>query len=174
VAVDTLKQKMYDIKDIQPAKKRNRRLVEISLLLALITGISRIYWYIKKIHTKKKIEAEVYKTPIEKKATSFNTLTKELWQKGEVKEYYSELTDIRNYIEEAIEIPAMESTTSELIVALRAASLKKEMSVSQDTIENLERVLKQADLVKFAKSKPLDFEITEDRNKIQKGYFDFR
>jgi hypothetical protein len=29
--------------------------------------------------------------------------------------------------------------------------------------------LKQADLVKFAKSKPLDFEITEDRNKIQKA-----
>jgi hypothetical protein len=57
--------------------------------------------------------------------------------KGEVKEYYSELTDIaRNYIEEAIEIPAMESTTSELIVALRAASLKKKMSVSQETIEN--------------------------------------
>jgi hypothetical protein len=72
-------------------------------------------------------------------------------------------------IEEAIEIPAMESTTSELIVALRAASLKKKMSVSEDTIENLERVLKQADLVKFAKSKPLDFEITEDRNKIQKA-----
>ncbi len=30
------------------------------------------------------------------------------------------------------------------------------------------QVLRQADLVKFAKSKPLDFEITEDRNKIQK------
>jgi hypothetical protein len=41
--------------------------------------------------------------------------------------------------------------------------------VFQDTIENLERVLKQADLVKFAKSKPLDFEITEDRNKIKKA-----
>jgi hypothetical protein len=41
---------------------------------------------------------------------------KELCKKGEVKAYYSELTDIaRNYIEEAIEIPAMESTTSELI-----------------------------------------------------------
>jgi hypothetical protein len=40
--------------------------------------------------------------------------------KGEVKAYYSELTDIaRNYIEEAIEIPAMESTTSELIQGLR-------------------------------------------------------
>ena len=94
---------------------------------------------------------------------------KELWQKGEVKAYYSELTDIaRNYIEEAIEIPAMESTTSELIQGLRAASVKKKMTLSQEIIENLERVLKQADLVKFAKSKPLDFEITEDRNKIQK------
>jgi hypothetical protein len=29
--------------------------------------------------------------------------------------------------------------------------------------------LKQADLVKFAKSKPLEFEITEDRNRIQKA-----
>jgi hypothetical protein len=32
------------------------------------------------------------------------------------------------------------------------------MTVSQDTIENLERVLKQADLV-FAKSKPLDLKL---------------
>jgi len=63
----------------------------------------------------------------------------------------------------------MESTTSELIQGLRAASVKKKMTLSQEIIENLERVLKQADLVKFAKSKPLDFEITEDRNKIQKA-----
>jgi hypothetical protein len=33
------------------------------------------------------------------------------------------------------------------------------MTVSQDTIANLERVLKQADLVKFAKSKPLDLKL---------------
>jgi hypothetical protein len=80
------------------------------------------------------------------------------------------LTDIaRNYIEEAIDIPAMESTTSELILGLRAASVRKKMTVSQEIIENLERVLKQADLVKFAKSKPLDYEITEDRNKLQKA-----
>ena len=90
-------------------------------------------------------------------------------QKGEIKEYYSELTDIaRNYIEEAIHIPAMESTTSELIQAIRTASTKKKMTLTPETVENLERVLRQADLVKFAKSKPLDFEITEDRNKIQK------
>lgn len=42
------------------------------------------------------------------------------------------------------------------------------MTLTPETVENLERVLRQADLVKFAKSKPLEFEITEDRNKIQK------
>ncbi|MFE3848272.1 hypothetical protein ACFX5D_09900 [Flavobacterium sp. LB3P45] len=171
VKVDTLKQKMFDIKDIAPADNSIGNWWKYLLIVALIIGIGAlIYWYLKK-HQKKKIEEEIFKTPIEKATSLLNNLEKkELWQKGEVKAYYSELTDIaRNYIEEAIEIPAMESTTSELIQGLKAASVKKKMTVSQETIENLERVLKQADLVKFAKSKPLDFEITEDRNKIQKA-----
>ncbi|MFV8465929.1 hypothetical protein [Flavobacterium sp. LB1P62] len=171
VKVDTLKQKMFDIKGIAQADNSIGDWWKYLLIIGLIVGIGvLIYWYIKK-HQKKKLEAEIFKTPIEKATSLLDTLEKkELWQKGEVKAYYSELTDIaRNYIEEAIEIPAMESTTSELIQGLRAASVKKKMTLSQEIIENLERVLKQADLVKFAKSKPLDFEITEDRNKIQKA-----
>ena len=171
VQVDTLKQKMFDIKDIAAADNSIGDWWKYLLGLVVIAGIGAlVYWYIKK-QQKKKIEEELFKTPIEKATSLMDTLEKkELWQKGEVKAYYSELTDIaRNYIEEAIEIPAMESTTSELILGLRAASVKKKMTLSQETIENLERVLKQADLVKFAKSKPLDFEITEDRNKIQKA-----
>ncbi|SHM32054.1 hypothetical protein [Flavobacterium xanthum] len=170
VQVDTLKQKMFEIKDIAPADNPIGNWWKYLLIIALIIGIAAfIYWFIKK-RQEKKLQEEIYKTPIEKATTLLDTLEKkELWQKGEVKAYYSELTDIaRNYIEEAIEIPAMESTTSELIQGLRAASVKKKMTLSQEIIENLERVLKQADLVKFAKSKPLDFEITEDRNKIQK------
>jgi hypothetical protein len=137
----------------------------------LLAGLGVLaYWYFKK-HQKEKIQEEIYKTPIEKATSLLNNLEKkELWQRGEVKEYYSELTDIvRNYIEEAIEIPAMESTTSELIEGLKVASRKKKMKLSQETIENLFVVLKQADLVKFAKSKPLDFEITEDRKKIERA-----
>ena len=171
VQVDTLKQKMFDIKDIAPADKLIGDWWKYLLLVAFILGIGAfIYWFIKK-RQEKKLQEEIYKTPIEKATSLLDTLEKkELWQKGEIKAYYSELTDIaRNYIEEAIEIPAMESTTSELIQGLRAASVKKKMTLSQEIIENLERVLKQADLVKFAKSKPLDFEITEDRNKIQKA-----
>ncbi|MEM8522113.1 hypothetical protein [Flavobacterium sp. PL12] len=170
VKVDTLKQKMFDIKDIAPAENPIGNWWKYVLVIALLIGIGAfIYWFLKK-RQEKKLQAAIIKTPIEKATTLLDTLEKkELWQKGEVKAYYSELTDIaRNYIEEAIEIPAMESTTSELIHGLRAASVKKKMTLSQEIIENLERVLKQADLVKFAKSKPLDFEITEDRNKIQK------
>ncbi|WP_310378722.1 hypothetical protein [Flavobacterium sp.] len=171
VQVDTLKQKMFDIKDIIQAENSIGNWWKYILGLLLIAGIAAgIYWFVTK-YKKKKTQEEVYKTPIEKATSLLNNLEKkELWQHGEIKAYYSELTDIvRNYIEEAIEIPAMESTTSELIEGLKLASLKKKMNLSKETIENLFVVLKQADLVKFAKSKPLDFEITEDRKKIERA-----
>lgn len=170
IKVDTLQQKMYDIKDITAVDNGIGDWWIYVLLVLVIIGIGVfVYWFVKK-RQQKKIEEEVYKTPIEKATSLLNNLEqKELVQKGEIKEYYSELTDIaRNYIEEAIHIPAMESTTSELIQAIRLASTKKKMTLTPETVENLERVLRQADLVKFAKSKPLDFEITDDRNKIQK------
>lgn len=170
VKIDTLKQKMFDIKDITADDNGIGDWWKYVLALIIILGIGAfVYWFVKK-RQQKKIEEEVYKTPIEKATSLMNNLEqKELWQKGEIKEYYSELTDIaRNYIEEAIHIPAMESTTSELIMAIKTASTKKKMALTPETVENLERVLRQADLVKFAKSKPLEFEITEDRNKIQK------
>lgn len=169
VKVDTLQQKMYDIKDITGPESNNDWLIYLLIILVIIGIGAFVYWFVKK-RQQKKITEEVYKTPIEKATSLLNNLeSKELVQKGEIKEYYSELTDIaRNYIEEAIHIPAMESTTSELIQAIRTASTKKKMTLTPETVENLERVLRQADLVKFAKSKPLEFEITEDRNKIQK------
>lgn len=170
VKVDTLQQKMYDIKDITASDSGISDWWLYLFIVVVLIGIGVfVYWFVKK-RQQKKIEEEVYKTPIEKATSLLNNLEqKELVQKGEIKEYYSELTDIaRNYIEEAIHIPAMESTTSELIQAIRTASTKKKMALTPETVENLERVLRQADLVKFAKSKPLDFEITEDRNKIQK------
>ena len=170
VAVDTLKQKMYEIKPIAKAESSSSWIWKWIIGVLLIIGIGALVYFLMRKFQKKKIEAVVYKSPIEKATNLLNNLEKkELWQKGSVKEYYSELTDIaRNYIEEAIEIPAMESTTSELIEALKRASLKKKMKISPEILENLERVLKQADLVKFAKSKPLDFEIAEDKKKIEK------
>jgi hypothetical protein len=171
VVVDTLKQKMFDIKPIAQGTKSNRWIWNIVLVLLILAAAGfGFYWWRKR--KKQVVETmEEAKSPIEKATNMLNVLEKkQLWQKGEVKSYYSELTAIaRNYIEEAIAIPAMESTTAELIAALQNASKQKKMELTAETIENLERVLKQADLVKFAKSKPLDFEITEDRKKIEKA-----
>ena len=169
VKVDTLKQKMYDIKDIIPAKSDfGNWWIYLLVLVALVVIGFLVYLFIKKRQSKEKPVVIEFKSPIEKATTLLQQLEKkELWQKGEVKNYYSELTDIaRNYIEEEIQIPAMESTTSELILGLRNAAKQKKLKLSSETVENLEKVLKQADLVKFAKVKPLDFEIEEDKKRI--------
>lgn len=158
VKVDTLKQKMYDIKGIAEVKESMGNWWKYLLGLLLLGGIGYlIYYFSKKYKKKEKPEEVVYATPIEKAVTLLKNLEqKGLWQKGEVKNYYSELTDItRTYIEEEIQVPAMESTTSEVIIGLRNAAVRKKMKISQETVDNLERVLRQADLVKFAKSKRL-------------------
>jgi hypothetical protein len=171
VVVDTLKQKMFDIKPIAQGTSSYRWVWTLLLVIALLAAAGYgVFWWRKRKPSAVEV-VEEFKSPIEKATSMLNVLEKkQLWQKGEVKSYYSELTAIaRNYIEEAIAIPAMESTTAELISALQNASKQKKMELTAETIENLERVLKQADLVKFAKSKPLDFEITEDRKKIEKA-----
>ena len=169
VKVDTLKQKMYDIKDIAAVKSTLGNWW-IYLLVIIAIGVIGyfVYKFIKKRQNQPKAEEIVFKTPIEKATTLLQQLeNKELWQKGEIKSYYSELTDIaRNYIEEEIHIPAMESTTSELIEGLRKAAKQKKLKLSNETVDNLEKVLKQADLVKFAKVKPLEIEIEEDKKRI--------
>ena len=169
VKVDTLKQKMYDIKDIAQAESfLGTWWIYLLIVLSILFAGYLIYQFIKKRQKQPKVEAIIFKSPIEKATTLLQQLeTKELWQKGEIKHYYSELTDIaRNYIEEEIHIPAMESTTSELIDGLRKAAKQQKLKLSNETVENLEKVLMQADLVKFAKVKPLDFEIEEDKKRI--------
>lgn len=170
VAVDTVKQQLFDIKPVIEAESGSSRWwVYIGIALAVIAAGLGIWWYIRKRKRQPKAEAIVYATPIQKAAAQLKKLeSKHLLEKGEIKDYYSELTDIaRIYIEEAIHIPAMESTTTELIEAMRVAVLKRKMKLSAETFEQLEKVLRTADMVKFAKSRPLDFEIAEDRSRIE-------
>ena len=171
VKVDTMQQKLYDIRGIISTDKSPSRWW-IYLLAVLALGALGYFAY-KRFRGKgqSKVEKAKYRSPIEKATVLLQQLEKkELVQRGEVKSYYSELTDIaRNYIEEAIHIPAMESTTSQLLAALREASVKKNMALSAETASDLERVLRQADLVKFARSQPAQPEIVEDRGKIEKA-----
>jgi hypothetical protein len=171
VVVDTLKQNLYDIKDIEAAPTNWDFWKKIGIILLILIILGLIVFFVWKYFKNKKqtkVGEIVYKTPLEKATALLQNLEKRsLIERGEIKEYYSELADIaRTYIEEAIKIPAMESTTKELIDALKKESRTLKLKLNQESIKNLENVLKQADLVKFAKSKPLDFEIAADKERI--------
>ncbi len=74
---------------------------------------------------------------------------KQLWEKGFVKQYHSELTDIiRKYLEQRFNLNAMEMTTSEI---MQAFSLQKSKSAKESTLRN---IMHTADLVKFARYRP--------------------
>jgi hypothetical protein len=172
IQVDTLKQPLFDIKDVIADNQSSSMKWWMWLLigLALVGGGVWAFLQWKKKQTKISKEPEMVYTPIEKATIGLKKLEeKQLIEKGAIKDYYSELTDIaRTYLEEAVKIPAMENTTAELVENLKRTALKRKLAFSDEMISSLEKVLKQADLVKFAKSKPLDFEIVEDRNSVEK------
>ncbi len=73
-----------------------------------------------------------------------------LWQRGMVKEYYSEVTEaIRIYIEDRFNIPAMEQTTDEIIEAFKYIQVG-----DKNGLQKLHQILSTADFVKFAKMEP--------------------
>jgi len=74
-----------------------------------------------------------------------------LWQHGHIKQYYTRLTEIiRSYIEKQFSIPAMEMTTDEIL-----EQWKHNGNKSLELFTSLKELLGLADLVKFAKEKPL-------------------
>jgi len=72
-----------------------------------------------------------------------------LWQQGDIKTYQSRLTYIiREYLENRYEVPALESTTDEILRSL------KNVDFDSSWKDKLQNILQVADLVKFAKAKP--------------------
>ncbi|MFN8266906.1 MAG: hypothetical protein U0T31_02785 [Chitinophagales bacterium] len=162
VKIDTTK----DIKDIKEPLKIPLTFQEVLpyiiglLLFVLIAGL--IAWYIMK---RKKKEA-----PLDEKYTlpphvwALKELDKleheKLWQTGEIKTYYSRLTDIaRSYIELRYHIPAMERTTDELMSAMHKGIIKQALK------KELNDILVLSDFVKFAKAQP-DFIENENAMRI--------
>ena len=88
--------------------------------------------------------------PHEQAFKALEQLRKErLWQDGKHKEYYSALTDIlRTYIDGHFGVGAMEMTSDEIIEAMRSVELPQKSAM------DLTQILRDADLVKFAKAVP--------------------
>lgn len=171
VKVDTTKQQMYDIKPIISVEKPMGNWWKWLLWLASVLMLAGLFYLIlKKVKFSVKEMKQSFASPIEKALSHLQELNKkQLVEKGEIKIYYSEMTDIaRTYIEEMVEIPAMESTSNELFNALKKEISKRKLSITNNELQNFKKVLQTADLVKFAKSKPLPSEIEQDKEIIDK------
>lgn len=82
---------------------------------------------------------------------------KKIWQQGQVKEYYTQLTDVvREYIARRFEVSSVEQTSDETLRDIRPL-----LSERKDLYEQLRKMLTLADLVKFAK-----WSTTPDENEL--------
>ena len=121
--------------------------------LLLIGLILILIYYFKNKPKVEKIK-EIIKPSIPPHISALEALkqleSKKLWQQDKTKEYYSELTHIlREYLEQRFEIHALEQTSDEIITALRFTD------INEAEKRRLIKILMIADMVKFAKEKPL-------------------
>ncbi len=112
-----------------------------------------IIWLIRKLGKKapEKREAPELKIPPPKYALLqlAELEREELWQKGELKAYYSRLIDIlRLYLERQMNLHAMEKTAEEIISDLKAQGLPEQL------FRSLQHTLRQSAMVKYAREKP--------------------
>jgi hypothetical protein len=157
IAVDTTKG-VFDIKE--PLKidyswkewlRDNWPKIAFPILAILV--IASIIYYLRKRPKK-----EIYVAPPEPEkpahVVALNKLyalqEQKLWQQNRTKEYHSEISDIlRDYLEKRYHIHANEQTTDEIFASIRY------MDIAEPDRAKLKQILVMADLVKFAKEKPL-------------------
>ncbi len=146
-----------DIRDVKPPMK-----IPLDwkwILLWIVAGLIVVgaVWYLYNRYKKKKSEMKpevkiVKHPPHEIALSALRELEKKnLWQRGLIKEYHSEITEIvRKYFEERFDLPALELTTAE------TAELIKHRHGGEPILEVTYDFLSNADLVKFAKFTPLE------------------
>ncbi len=122
-------------------------LLGLALLAFLIFAYFK--WYKKGINPFKPEKKRL--PPYEEAILALNNLkSRQLWQNGQHKEYYSCLTDIlRVYIERRFGINAVEMTSSEIMEQI------KHNEEALQVKDQLSEVLEIADFVKFAKMQTL-------------------
>ncbi len=169
--IDSTSHAIYDIK---PQRNMPFKMAEISgylmwgftiliLLVVLIYVVLRIA-----AHYGKNIGG-LFKSapPVPPHITAIEALeqlhNKKLWQSNKHKQYYSMLTDIlRTYISGRYSLAAMEMTTDEIIEAIRRLDMPQKCAM------DLQNLLRDADLVKFAKA---TFEASQNEEYYNKSYF---
>lgn len=117
---------------------------------ALLLAALVVWWWRRPVREPEPAPAPPPPPPHEVAFQRLDALRKQqLWQRGLIKEYHSELTHIlRQYLERRFGVEALEATTSEIIAQMRQQSWPDHWH------SELEYLLNMADMVKFAKAQP--------------------
>ncbi|MCH2231217.1 MAG: hypothetical protein MK105_12815 [Crocinitomicaceae bacterium] len=119
-------------------------------LLILIFGLIAFFAFRRKNKNEEGIDEE---SPISLKQRTLIAIEAledaKLWERDQLKEHFVELSYIlRSYLTSRYNITLLEKTTYETTIVLT------EKGLNEDTVNVIVRILSQADMVKFAKSKP--------------------
>ncbi|MDX1470117.1 MAG: BatD family protein [Flavobacteriaceae bacterium] len=168
VKVDTTEQGLYDIKPIIEVNAPSSNWWLYLLIVLVLIGLAAfaIYWFVWRKKPLTEEEEIALLPPYDRAKLALKKLDESHYlEREELKEYYSELTlAIRRYLDEQVYDHSLESTTDQLILRLQLLKEGNQIDLSPATIKNIESILRRADLVKFARSKP-DLELARmDRN----------
>ena len=169
VKVDTIQQPLFDIKPIQTVERSYNQLIKNILLVFVFSLLLAILYVLNRQYKKKKAALLEEIPPFDRAIQELKALENELPQaQEEYKHYYSKLTDVvRRYLEEEADIDALESTSDELLDKLELRIDAGTLDLSLETLNNLKKVLQNADLVKFARSAPAIGIATTDRAMVE-------
>lgn len=144
---------MLDIKDIyrEPKIWRDYLWPVLPVIAGLLVFAVLVWWLL--IRRKKsglKSVRTVTQPPYELALRQLTELErKQLWQNGQIKPFYSELTHIvRAYLEQRYRVPALESPSDEILRLLLHTDMPAPL------LTPLSELLRWADLAKFAKGTP--------------------
>ena len=169
VPVDTLKQKLFDIKPVAEVEQNfdalTQSIIYGVLVVLLLVGLIYAFFFAKKRREERRKKLPPFERALEE-LKALETITPSLQE--EYKHYYSRLTDVvRRYLEEEAKISALESTTDELMIKLESLKQSGQLELERETIKNLKTVLQTADLVKFARSTPEFGSTSKDRELVE-------
>lgn len=154
-AIDTTQ----SFKPIRMPKRQSITIVEVSEMAGAVVVLA-VFVVLVSYFTKKKKNPTIVKTEKVKKTPKIPAIVtarakmteireKERWNIHDVKQYYTELTDVvREYLEGQFLIDAVEMTSDEIIASV------SENKIDENLIMKLKATLTTADLVKFAKAAP--------------------
>lgn len=143
----------------------------LGLLVLVIGGYYLYQYYLKKQKEKSEPEErptfspDPFVNPIKEFRKTIKELENaELSDQEDFKDFYINLGDaIRQYYESLYNLPALESTSRELLTML------KNGAIDENLIDDTRAVLQEADMVKFAKFKPT----TDQADRALKKAYDF-